>query len=147
MSEIISHAFGKRRNGAGEDLGGGKVLMLALPDPADVERRAPIARICGVLGLPVHAVTALASHLEAAQVGAGATAELVVPRRTLNRHNGQRSTREQSDRLVRIARIVLVAEDVFNNRAKATSWLRGPKPSLGGESRLAFSRPRPARGS
>ncbi len=60
---------------------------------------------------------------------------LVMPRRTLNHRikKGQRLTREESDRVARVARIVAMAEETFGNLDKASSWLHRPKRSFGGQ--------------
>lgn len=60
---------------------------------------------------------------------------LVMPRRTLNHRikQGQRLTREESDRVARVARIVAMAEETFGNRDKASSWLHKPKRGFFGQ--------------
>jgi putative toxin-antitoxin system antitoxin component (TIGR02293 family) len=54
---------------------------------------------------------------------------LVMPRRTLTHRikKGERLTREESDRVTRVARIVAMAEETFGNREKASRWLHKPK--------------------
>ncbi|MET0061361.1 MAG: antitoxin Xre/MbcA/ParS toxin-binding domain-containing protein [Candidatus Thiodiazotropha endolucinida] len=54
---------------------------------------------------------------------------LVMPRRTLTHRikKGERLTREESDRIARVARIVAMAEETFGNRDKASRWLHKPK--------------------
>jgi hypothetical protein len=42
-------------------------------------------------------------------------------------------TPEQSDRLVRVARVLAAAEETFGNREKAGTWLRRPTTALAGE--------------
>ena len=73
-------------------------------------------------GLPVSAAD------EAVQSGRLTAAELdrlVVPRKTLahRREIGTLSA-EQSDRLVRVLRLIIEAEQVFGSRDKAYQWLR-----------------------
>jgi len=60
---------------------------------------------------------------------------LVMPRRTLNHRikKGERLTREESDRVTRVARIVTMAEQTFGDRDKASAWLHKPKRGLGGQ--------------
>ena len=78
--------------------------------------------------LPVKAVKALMND--------GYTASeifrLVMPRRTFNHRSekGERLTREESDRVVRIARITALAEQVFGDAEKAARWLRKSKRRL-----------------
>lgn len=54
--------------------------------------------------------------------------DLVAPPRTLahRRANAERLTVEESDRAVRLARIVAQTESVFGNKDKAMAWLRQP---------------------
>ena len=58
---------------------------------------------------------------------------LVMPRRTLNHRikKGERLSREESDRVTRVARIVAMAEETFGNRDKASRWLHKPKRGFG----------------
>ena len=54
--------------------------------------------------------------------------EMVAPPRTLahRRANAERLTVEESDRAVRLARVVAQTESVFGNKDKAMAWLRQP---------------------
>jgi putative toxin-antitoxin system antitoxin component (TIGR02293 family) len=52
---------------------------------------------------------------------------------------GERSTREESDRVAHVARIVAMAEETFGNREKASRWLHKPKKSFAGFSPLNIS--------
>ena len=57
----------------------------------------------------------------------------VIPART-RRHRQEKKERltvEESDRLVRLARIQAYTEDVFGDSAKANRWLREPLGELG----------------
>lgn len=82
-------------------------------------------------GLPANAVDAIASEL-----GFTSTEieKLVIPRRTLahRRANHQSLTRDESDRLARIARVALWAHETFGERDKAIAWLRRPNRALQG---------------
>ena len=64
---------------------------------------------------------------------------LSIPARTLQRRKqAGRLTSEESDRLLRVARIVELALVVFEGDAeRAVRWLTTPKTLLGGESPLA----------
>lgn len=55
--------------------------------------------------------------------------ELIVPRRTLAHRVAKRQplSREESDRAVRVARIVAMAEEIFADPDRAWRWLRKPK--------------------
>jgi putative toxin-antitoxin system antitoxin component (TIGR02293 family) len=60
--------------------------------------------------------------------------ELVIPRRTLQhrRAKDQMLSLEESDRLLRIARVTEQAEKVFADQHKAKRWLRKPSRPLNG---------------
>lgn len=62
-----------------------------------------------------------------------------IPRRTLyaRRHKATLS-REQSDIVVRLARIQALADEVFGRRDEARAWLREPNGALGGQLPLAL---------
>lgn len=82
-------------------------------------------------GLPANAVDAVVAEL-----GYTVTEieQLVIPRRTLahRRANRQPLTREESDRLARIARVGLWAQETFGEKEKAVAWLRRPNRALQG---------------
>ena len=62
---------------------------------------------------------------------------LAIPRKTLaHRRAKGRLTPDQSDRLVRILRVVEEAEVTFADRTRAGLWLRRPTTALGGEAPL-----------
>lgn len=62
---------------------------------------------------------------------------IVLPRKTLaNRRKLGTLTPEQSDRLVRVARVLATAEETFGTREKAGAWLRRPTSALAGEAPL-----------
>ena len=54
--------------------------------------------------------------------------------RTLQRKRKQRKalSRDESDKLARLARIVVLAEEALGSRAKAMRWLRSPNRGLEG---------------
>lgn len=58
----------------------------------------------------------------------GSLYDLVIPRRTLE-HRVQKKellTTDESDKAVRVARVIGLAEYVFKNRVKAWTWLEDP---------------------
>ena len=58
---------------------------------------------------------------------------LLVPERTLVRRKAAaRFHADESDRIVRLARIAALAEDVLGSRDKAGRWLQKPNRALGG---------------
>lgn len=70
-------------------------------------------------------------------------AELIqVPVRTLHRRRAERRfSPEESDRLLRAARIAFLARRLFEgNMAEARQWLADPQPALQGATPLAFAR-------
>jgi putative toxin-antitoxin system antitoxin component (TIGR02293 family) len=58
----------------------------------------------------------------------------VIPRRTLAHRKQKREnlSPQESDRLARLARVMALAEDTFQNRGKAHRWMRRANRSLGG---------------
>lgn len=62
----------------------------------------------------------------------------IIPRRTLSyrRQNGERLSTEESDKVIRLAKIVAQAETVFGDRQKAMSWLRRPQARFAGKTAL-----------
>lgn len=58
--------------------------------------------------------------------------ELIVSPRTLKHRRARKEplSNEESDRVVRVARILSLAEDVFASREKALLWLRTPDDRL-----------------
>ncbi|HEY3848194.1 MAG TPA: antitoxin Xre/MbcA/ParS toxin-binding domain-containing protein [Acetobacteraceae bacterium] len=62
-----------------------------------------------------------------------------IPRRTLYARRQQGTlSREQSDLVVRLARIQAMADEVFGNRQKSHRWLRKPNGALGSQVPLAL---------
>jgi putative toxin-antitoxin system antitoxin component (TIGR02293 family) len=71
------------------------------------------------------------------RLSAGELDRLALPRKTLaHRRTLGRLTAEQSDRLVRILRVILDAEATFANAEKAHRWLRRPTAVLAGNAPL-----------
>jgi putative toxin-antitoxin system antitoxin component (TIGR02293 family) len=63
---------------------------------------------------------------------------IVMPRRTLTHRRAKRESlsREESDRVVRVARIAALAEEVFADEDRAWRWLRAPKRQFQGRTPL-----------
>lgn len=82
-------------------------------------------------GLPV----ATAQHvLDSGRLTPAEMDRVVMPRRTLaNRRKVGTLTSEQSDRLLRVARIIATADETFGTADKAGTWLRRPTQALAGE--------------
>jgi putative toxin-antitoxin system antitoxin component (TIGR02293 family) len=87
-------------------------------------------------GLPYESFEALRRGFDLSQNDLAAV--LGLPGRTLARRKTQHRLRpDESDRLVRLARIAALAEDVLGKRHTAAAWLRTPNRALGGEAPLA----------
>ncbi|MGH7154730.1 MAG: type II RES/Xre toxin-antitoxin system antitoxin [Acetobacteraceae bacterium] len=87
-------------------------------------------------GLPVGAVEFV---LDSGRLSLAELDRVVLPRKTLaNRRRLGTLTPEQSDRLVRVARVLAIAEETFGSREKASAWLRRPTTALAGESPLGL---------
>jgi putative toxin-antitoxin system antitoxin component (TIGR02293 family) len=73
--------------------------------------------------------------LERAEVDAA-----VIPSRTLQhrRSRRERLTLEESDRVLRLVRILSTAEAVYGYRERALGWLRRPHPQLDGRSPISL---------
>jgi putative toxin-antitoxin system antitoxin component (TIGR02293 family) len=63
---------------------------------------------------------------------------LVIPLRTLQHRRSRREklTVEESDRVLRVARLLSQAESVYESRERALDWLRRPHPRLRGRTPL-----------
>ena len=63
---------------------------------------------------------------------------LVVPRRTLSHRRARREalSRDESDRVVRVARVVALCEAVFGERLRSWKWLRDAKRQFQGRAPL-----------
>ena len=86
------------------------------------------------LGLPVGAVQFV---LDSGVLTPAELDRIVLRRKTLaNRRRLGTLTPEQSDRLVRVARVIAVAEETFGSREKAGTWLRRSTSALAGETPL-----------
>ena len=83
-------------------------------------------------GLPASTVATLA---EALSLHRTQVAErLSIPPRTLSRRLASRSrlTHEESDRTLRMARVVALAKEILGSEEKASRWLGNPNRALGG---------------
>lgn len=66
--------------------------------------------------------------------------ETVIPSRTLQHRRSRREklTLEESDRVLRIVRVLSSAESVYGKRERALAWLRKPHARLEGRSPLSL---------
>ncbi|GMR07426.1 MAG: DUF2384 domain-containing protein [Gammaproteobacteria bacterium] len=83
-------------------------------------------------GLPVRVVGLVFDGL---RLTTGDMEHLVMPRRTLQRRikHHQRLEPDESGRMVRVARVLTFADEVFGNPEKASRWLHKPKRNLNGQ--------------
>ena len=66
--------------------------------------------------------------------------DTVIPARTLQHRRSRREklTLEESDRVLRVVRLLSSAESVYGNRERALAWLRKPHARLEGRSPLSL---------
>jgi putative toxin-antitoxin system antitoxin component (TIGR02293 family) len=66
--------------------------------------------------------------------------DTVIPARTLQHRRSRREklTLEESDRVLRVVRMLSSAESVYGNRERALAWLRKPHARLEGRSPLSL---------
>jgi putative toxin-antitoxin system antitoxin component (TIGR02293 family) len=67
--------------------------------------------------------------------------QFIIPRRTLShrRQSGERLSPDESDKAIRLAKLVAQAEAVFGTPEKAMQWLRGSKQRFGGKTALEMA--------
>ncbi len=114
-----------------DDLLGGPRVLTATPQSA-LDWVSVIRH-----GIPSAAVDALSrsTHLSRTELAAA----VGIPERTLARRKREgRLTSEESSKLVRIARAVARAEEVFEELATAVDWLKSPNASLAGAAPLSL---------
>ena len=82
-------------------------------------------------GFPVQAAESL---VERGRLSFAELEQLVIPRRTLThrKHGKERLSRDESDKLARVARVLAAADDTFGQEATTDEWLRRPNRALGG---------------
>ncbi|HXR37466.1 MAG TPA: antitoxin Xre/MbcA/ParS toxin-binding domain-containing protein [Terracidiphilus sp.] len=109
-----------------EVLGGRKTFARPIRKADDLVRQVRA-------GLPASTVTMLAEvlSLQRAQVAK----QLNIPVRTLSRRLANKSllTHDESDRTLRMARVVALANEVLGTEEKASRWMVAPNRALGGE--------------
>jgi len=107
-------------------LGGRKVLKRKVDYDSDL-------RLITREGLPVDALTSMAEGLALERKK---LAHVVgISERTLSRRiaHSDRLSAEESDRTVRLARVVALATDTLGTLAKASTWLQSPNATLDGQ--------------
>jgi putative toxin-antitoxin system antitoxin component (TIGR02293 family) len=89
-------------------------------------------------GLPTDSLNLLKDHgLTFTEVG-----EVVIAPRTLKHRKarGENLSGEESDRALRVARVMALGNEVFGDPAKALKWLRTPSDRLEGRTPLSMLR-------
>lgn len=112
-------------------------IVRALGGPRLVPARSPgQLRALVRAGLPYASLAAVAAAFELPSLDA--VSILRIPRRTLARRKKEkRLSAEESDRLVRLARIAALAEEVLGGRDVAGRWLAAANRALGGRTPLS----------
>jgi putative toxin-antitoxin system antitoxin component (TIGR02293 family) len=66
--------------------------------------------------------------------------ETVIPSRTLQHRRSRREklTMEESDRVLRVIRVLSSAEAIYGSRERALEWMRRPHPRLDGRAPLSL---------
>ena len=107
-----------------EALGGSGVLRERLADYTAVIHRTRS-------GLPFASLTGVGTRYDIPLVTVARV--IGVPARTLARRKKERRLRaDESDRLLRLARVAAIAEDALGAREHAGRWLQKPNRALGG---------------
>jgi putative toxin-antitoxin system antitoxin component (TIGR02293 family) len=123
MIEKTAGTVGSRARLTSQKLGGRKLLGVEVRSDADllalVERRLPLG--------------ALAALTEEA-LSPDEADRLIIPRRTLSHRKAKKQplSQAESERAVRVASIIALAEDTFADRDAARAWLRRPTTVLSG---------------
>lgn len=85
------------------------------------------------------AVAAVDELLNAGRASVAEIDRLVLPRKTLShRRKIGMLTSEQSDRLIRLARVIAATEETFGSQEKAALWLRRPTSAFDGETSISL---------
>jgi putative toxin-antitoxin system antitoxin component (TIGR02293 family) len=108
-----------------ETLGGRKILKRPISNANELRQTVGA-------GLPYAALEAVTVKLGLAR--SEAASALHLPQRTIARRKKERKLRaDESDRLLRLARIGTHAAYVLGSKEKAAEWLRRPNRALGNE--------------
>lgn len=121
--------------------------------PQYLPKKPFLTRLSELLGLPspLHSELELAHVAQAGLMPAiidklmayGFNARdlaFIIPPRTLShrRVRNEKLTVEETDRVVRVARVMALAETVFGNIDKARRWLYKPRKAFGGATAMAM---------
>jgi putative toxin-antitoxin system antitoxin component (TIGR02293 family) len=108
-----------------EVLGGNKTFKRPIRNTDDLAEQVRS-------GLPASTVTLLAATLSLHRTQVAE--RLSIPPRTLSRRltTKSRLTHEESDRTLRMAKVVALAREVLGTEEKASRWMSNPNRALGG---------------
>lgn len=113
--------------------GGGVLASLGLRTAATSEMIAAVKR-----GLPAGAFAALAAKLGVSEAAlAGVTG--ISASTLLRRKRAGRLSSEESEHVLRVARLLDIAARLFGSADDAAAWMRDENPALGGASPLVFA--------
>jgi len=120
-------------NAVAEKLGGKRILRRAVNSELDL---AEVVRA----GLPASALEYFLAHVRDWFASQTDLYAVVGSARTLQRKRttGTQLSLDESDRLARLARIVVRAEDALGDDDKAHRWLSAPNRALGGQRPLTL---------
>jgi putative toxin-antitoxin system antitoxin component (TIGR02293 family) len=109
-----------------EVLGGRKTFRRAVKSSDDLAEQVRS-------GLPASTVELLAGTLSLHRTQVAE--RLNIPSRTLSRRLKMKSrlTHDESDRALRMARVVALAKEILGTDAKAAHWMNNPNRALGGK--------------
>jgi len=121
----MAHGLALTEGRLWEALGGVRVLRAGRGKPPALRARVRS-------GLPYACLETLATRFSIGREEL--TVVLALPPRTLARRKRERRLRaDESDRLLRLGRIAVLAEEVLGDRERAGRWLHEPSQALGGE--------------
>lgn len=112
----------------GEVLGGRRVLGKAVTSLLELNEAVE-------QGLPKASLRIVVARVFPDAAGQRAMMRRIVPEATYKRRR-ERLSPAESERTERLARIVAIAEDVWQNREQARRFLTTPHPEIGGKSPL-----------
>jgi len=113
-----------------EILGGEEVLYERVRTSADLQRVVSE-------GLPIRALDEAVRYVAGSGRAATALRDRIVPRATRARRTRLRLA--ESERVERLARVMAIAEQVWEDREDAREFLREPHPMLDGKSPLEMA--------
>jgi len=126
----LSPAIAHKRFSASSVLGGEKVLRV---DPRSVAEWIDLVR----KGIPAPAIDAIIQLVDVRQ--AELSRALDIPERTLVRRKKEGVlNREESGKLLRLARVIERAAEVFEDGRAGLDWIKSPNASLGGATPLSM---------